>query len=167
MPPAHVAVDNATGDPFDLAAGSVYVAEGAETKDREVQRQRGTGRISVAPRNAKKKTKKRRVGANTSKATKLPVYHRNGYVRSISFGDANGNAPTSIAVDQEGNIYAMDPTYNGDASVKPEGAVVEFNPKACLCVRLPVKKTRVWGTTMEGGVWATAPRGCMGWRSIR
>jgi hypothetical protein len=113
---ANVAVDNST-DPFDLSAGSVYVTNS--------QRPRGIEKFNA------KGEPVDFGGATNCEVTKCG-YIKGNEITGIpgeGFQSALAPAPTDVAVDNEGNIYALDLTYNGEFSSKPEGAVVEFNPE--------------------------------------
>jgi len=119
--PAHVAVDN-SGDPLDasrcsLSECTVYVTD-------------------VNTRSIKKFNTKGEpvdfVGANQCEIDKCGYIKGNevsGIPGEPFLNGANQDAPTAITVDGEGNIYAMDRTYNPEGSGKPGGAVVEFNPE--------------------------------------
>ena len=115
----HVAVDNATGDPFDGAAGSVYVTQNSGASS-GIEKFNAKGE-PVEFGGAKQCEIDKCGYIKGSEITGIPAepFH-NG---------ANQEAPTAIAVDDEGNIYALDRTYNKEGSGKPGGAVVEFNPE--------------------------------------
>ena len=67
-----------------------------------------------------------------------------------SFSEEVHGTPGSVAVDQAGDIYAVDLNYDSKTKSTELGqAVVEFSPKVCFCVRLRVKVLLVLGRIIK------------------
>ena len=151
----HVAIDNSS-DSFDLSTGSVYVAHSGEDDLFPVGDglPQGIEKFNAAgePEDF----------VNASKEpVSLPYVQGNDItgVPGESFSEDANASPASVAVDQAGDIYAVDLSYNSKTkSNELGGAVVEFTLKVYFCVRLRVKIRLVMGRIIKvlvgnRGVW--------------
>ncbi len=143
----HVAIDNST-DLFDLSAGSVYVAHSGEDDKPPV----GDGLPQgIEKFNAMGESED---FVNTSKEPVSLSYVKGNEITGVpdeNFSEEAHASPASVAVDEAGNIYAVDLSYNSKSkSVSREGAAVEFSPEGVFLRAFTGEDTPGIGEDHEG-----------------
>ncbi len=147
---AHVAVDDST-DPFDLSAGSVYVAHSITDPEPPF----GDG----SPQGIEKFDASGKPVAFSGSASYINGSEITG-IPGESFGSGGHEAPGSITVDKEGNVYAVDADYNAKRPDKPGGAIVEFSSEGLFVRAFTGEENPGLGEVHEG--WGTAPASLTG-----
>jgi hypothetical protein len=155
-PSAYVAVDNSV-DPFDLSAGSVYVSHG----DTNPEAPFGDGQPKGVEKFDAQGGPINFVNAK-GESPGLPYVKGNEItgVPGESFGSEVTPSPGNLTVDDEGNIYVIDPNYNATHPGKTRSAVAEFNPEGLFIRAFTGEENPGLGGNTEG--WGTGSEGLKG-----
>ncbi len=152
----HVAIDNSTSL-LDQSAGSVYVSHGGNDSLPPV----GDGSPKGIEKFNAAGDEENFVNAN-KEPVDLPYVDGNDITGTPgeSFGEEVRGTPGDVAVDSEGNVYAVDLNYNSKSKNNSrESAVVEFNPEGVFLRAFTGEDTPGVGEDHEFNGFGGEPRG--------